>query len=108
MKAGKRRTVLVTGGGGFIGSNLVEALLKRGDDVRVLDDFSTGRRANLAEAQAWAKEGGGRFELIEASICDRTAVARAVSGTDAVLHEAAIASVPRSVADPVRTNEVSV
>ena len=58
---------LVTGGGGFIGSNLVESLLRSGEDVRVLDDFSTGRRENLAGAPGWAAEGGGRFELIEGS-----------------------------------------
>ena len=104
----ERRKILVTGGAGFIGSNLVEALLTRGDDVRVLDDFSTGRRQNLAGAPGWAGAGGGRFELIEGSVCDRSTVTRAVSGVEAVLHQAAIASVPRSVADPIRTNEVSV
>jgi nucleoside-diphosphate-sugar epimerase len=103
-----RRTILVTGGAGFIGSNLVEALLRRGDAVRVLDDFSTGRRENLEEADRWAREGGGRLEVIEGSICDAAAVERAVAGCSGVLHEAAIPSVPRSVKDPLTTNEVGV
>ncbi len=100
--------LLVTGGAGFIGSNLVEALLGRGDAVRVLDDFSTGRRENLAEASGWAKRGGGSFELIEGDIRDLATCRRAVEGVDAVLHQAAIPSVPRSVRDPVATNAVNV
>ena len=59
---------LVTGGAGFIGSNLVEALLRDGHDVRVLDDFSSGRRENLAEAEAWANAGSSRFAMIEGDI----------------------------------------
>jgi nucleoside-diphosphate-sugar epimerase len=102
------KPIVVTGGAGFIGSNLVEALLRRGETVRVLDDFSTGRRENLVEAAAWEKAGGGRLEVIEGSICDGAAVDKAVSGAGAVLHQAAIASVPRSVKDPFRTNAVSV
>jgi nucleoside-diphosphate-sugar epimerase len=102
------KPVVVTGGAGFIGSNLVEALLKQGATVRVLDDFSTGRRENLADAAAWAKLGGGRFELIEGSVCDPEAVGKAIAGSGSVLHQAAIASVPRSVKDPFRTNEVTV
>jgi nucleoside-diphosphate-sugar epimerase len=104
----REKPVVVTGGAGFIGSNLVEALLKRGASVRVLDDFSTGRRENLAESAAWAKQGGGRFELIEGSVCDPDTVGRTLAGAGAVLHQAAIASVPRSVKDPLRTNEVTV
>ncbi|MBP7148396.1 MAG: SDR family oxidoreductase [Acidobacteria bacterium] len=100
--------VLVTGGGGFIGSNLVEALLGRGDDVRVIDNFSTGRRQNLARAESWARAGGGRFELMEADIRDRDAVARAVAGREVVLHQAAIPSVPRSVADPLASHTANV
>ena len=100
--------VLVTGGGGFIGSNLVEALLRRGDDVRVIDNFATGRRENLAEAPAWAEAGGGRFELVEGDIRDEEAVRRAVADRDVVLHQAAIPSVARSVADPLTSHRVNV
>ena len=59
---------LVTGGGGFVGSNLVEALLRSGHDVRALDDFSSGRRSNLSDAEDWAAEGSAQFELIEGDI----------------------------------------
>ncbi len=99
---------LVTGGGGFIGSNLVEAILGRGGSVRALDDFSTGRRENLAEARLWAERGGGSFELLEGDVRDPETCRRAVAGVDAVLHQAAIPSVQRSVRDPVTTNEVNV
>ncbi len=92
--------VVVTGGAGFIGSHLVEALLGRGDQVVVLDDFSTGRRENLEPF-------GDRIELVEGSITDPTACARAMLGADYVLHQAALGSVPRSVADPVTTHEVN-
>jgi nucleoside-diphosphate-sugar epimerase len=99
---------LVTGGGGFIGSNLAEALLRDGQDVRVLDNFSTGRRSNLGEAAGWARAGGARFELVEGDIQDAETCRRAVSGMDYVLHQAAIPSVQRSVKDPVVTNAVNV
>ena len=99
---------LVTGGGGFIGSNLTEALLRAGEDVRVLDNFSTGRRSNLAEAEEWARAGGARFALLEGDIQDAETCRRAMSGADYVLHQAAIPSVQRSVKDPVTTNAVNV
>jgi nucleoside-diphosphate-sugar epimerase len=99
---------LVTGGGGFIGSNLVEALLRAGEDVRVLDDFSTGRRSNLENAAEWARAGGARYELAEGDIRDPETCRRAVSGVDHVLHQAAIPSVQRSVKDPLATNAVNV
>ncbi len=99
---------LVTGGGGFIGSNLTEALLRRGDDVRVLDDFSSGRRENLSGAEAWAREGRARFELLEGDVRDRETCRRALGGIDYVLHQAAIPSVARSVEDPVSTNAVNI
>ncbi len=92
------RTVLVTGAAGFIGSHLVDALVVRGDRVRGLDDLSTGRRENLAQVS-------GDFELHEASLLDRDALARACEGVDVVFHEAALPSVPRSVQDP-RTSHV--
>ena len=99
---------LITGGGGFIGSNLVEALLARGDDVRVLDDFSTGRRVNLEDAPRWARDGRGRFELVEGDIRDLGTCQSAARGRDFILHQAAIPSVQRSVQDPATTNEVNV
>jgi UDP-glucose 4-epimerase len=92
---------LVTGGAGFIGSNLVDALLASGDRVRVLDDLSSGRIENL-------EENLGEIELIEGDVADRAAVARAVDGVDYVLHHAALASVPKSVEDPWRNHRVNV
>jgi nucleoside-diphosphate-sugar epimerase len=94
-----KRTV-VTGGAGFIGSHLVEHLLGQGHDVVVLDDFSTGRRENLAPFT-------DRIAVVEASITDPGACDRALEGADYVFHQAALGSVPRSVADPVRTHEVN-
>ncbi|HEY8925346.1 MAG TPA: NAD-dependent epimerase/dehydratase family protein, partial [Polyangia bacterium] len=91
---------LVTGGAGFIGSSIARVLLRRGDRVRILDDFSTGKRANL-DGMA------GPIELIEASILDEAALARAVDGIDVVFHEAAVASVASSMADPAATHEVN-
>lgn len=92
---------LVTGGGGFIGSNLVAELLRRGHRVRVLDNFSTGRRPNLAPFAA-------DVELVEGDIRSYHIVARAVKGVDHVLHQAALGSIPRSIADPITTNEVGI
>jgi len=99
---------LVTGGAGFIGSNLAEALLRDGEDVRVLDDFSTGRRENLASVEAWRVAGGSGFELIEGDIRDAATCRRAMEGVDFVLHQAAMPSVPRSVQDPLRSNAVNI
>jgi UDP-glucose 4-epimerase len=84
---------LVTGGGGFIGSHLVDALVARGDAVRVLDDFSTGLRSNLAHH-------GSRIEIIDGSITEPPAVAKAVHGVQAVFHLGALASVTRSIENP--------
>jgi nucleoside-diphosphate-sugar epimerase len=91
---------LVTGGAGFIGSNIVDELLRRGQRVRVLDNFSTGREENMAEF-------GSRVELIRGDVRDEDAVDRAVQGADYVLHQAALASVPRSIADPTANNQVN-
>ncbi len=99
---------LVTGGAGFIGSNLVEAILGRGDDVRVVDNFLTGRRSNLASAAEWARSGGGSFELIEGDIRDPETCRTAIQGMGYVLHQAAIPSVQRSVDDPRSSHEVNV
>ena len=87
--------VLVTGGAGFIGSHLVERLLVEGHAVRVLDDFSSGRRENRAFAKPSAA-----LEVIEGDIRDAHSVETAVAGVDGVFHEAALVSVPRSVEDP--------
>jgi UDP-glucose 4-epimerase len=92
-------TVLVTGGAGFIGSNLVRALLARGDDVRVLDNFSTGRRENLS---------GLDIELIEGELRSYERVHAAVRGCELVFHQGALGSVPRSVQDPLTTSAVNV
>ncbi len=89
---------LVTGGAGFIGSNLVEALVGEGASVRVLDDFSTGRRENLDGLL-------GSIELVEGSITSPATCASACEEIDFVLHQAALSSVPRSVADPVASHE---
>jgi nucleoside-diphosphate-sugar epimerase len=102
------RRFLVTGGAGFIGSNLVEALLRAGESVSVLDDFSSGRRENLAHAEEWRAAGGGEFRLIEGDLRDSETCRRAVAGADFVLHKAAIPSVQRSVENPLVTNEVNV
>ena len=96
----RNTTFLVTGGAGFIGSNLVERLLDEGARVRVLDDFSTGRRENLTHLE-------GRFELLEGSITALDTCRAGCEGVDYVLHQAAIPSVARSVADPVRTHDVA-
>jgi UDP-glucose 4-epimerase len=92
---------LVTGGAGFIGSNIVEELLRRGHEVRVFDNFATGRRENLIQFQY-------DIELQEGDLRDEAAVNRAVLGCDFVLHQAALGSVPRSIHDPVTTNEVNI
>jgi UDP-glucose 4-epimerase len=86
-------THLVTGGAGFIGSSIAETLLQKGETVRVIDDFSTGRRQNLERMT-------GKLELVEASIVDPEAVAKAMRGVEVVFHQAAIPSVARSVENP--------
>jgi UDP-N-acetylglucosamine/UDP-N-acetyl-alpha-D-glucosaminouronate 4-epimerase len=92
---------LVTGGAGFIGSNLVEALVERGHTVRVLDNFSTGHRHNLAALQ-------GDIELIEGDLRSYERVHHAVRGCEVVFHHGALPSVPRSVGDPLTTTETNV
>jgi len=102
---GGDRPVLVTGGAGFIGSHLVDALLAEGRRVRVLDDLSTGRRENLAEARA---AGGDALDLLVGDLRDSEACERACRGVDLVYHQAALGSVPRSLADPATTIAVNV
>jgi UDP-glucose 4-epimerase len=92
---------LVTGGAGFIGSHLVDALLERGDEVRVLDNFATGDRRNLVHCAA-------EVQIVEGDLRSFERVAAAVRGVDLVFHQAALPSVPRSVQDPLTTSEVNV
>ena len=101
---------LVTGGAGFIGSHLVEALLKKGQTVRVLDNFATGKRANLEGIIARNRIAAGdpHLTVIEGDIRDPKVCAEAVRGVDYVLHQAALPSVPRSIIDPVGTTAVNV
>jgi nucleoside-diphosphate-sugar epimerase len=92
---------LVTGGAGFIGSNIAETLLAQGHQVRVLDNFSTGRKANIAQFS-------DLIEVIDGDIRDYWTVVKAVKGTDYVLHQAALPSVPRSVGNPLTSNAVNI
>ena len=94
---------LVTGGAGFIGSNLVEAILKLGCEVRVLDNFSTGKRENIVEFLD-----NENFELIEGDIRNLEDCQKACEGVAYVLHQAAWGSVPRSLEFPVLYNEINV
>ena len=93
--------ILVTGGAGFIGHHLVRALLERGDEVVVLDDYSTGYRSRLEPVL-------DRIDMVEGDLRNPDDVARAVRGCEVVLHQGAIPSVARSVADPVTSNAVNV
>lgn len=95
------RKVLVTGGAGFVGSNLVRALLARGDTVRVIDNFATGHRANLTDVV-------DDVEVVEGDLTSYERTHAATKGVDIVFHEAALPSVPRSVQDPLTTNAVNV
>ena len=97
------KTILITGGAGFIGSNLTEYFLAKGYKVVVLDNFATGHRHNLAAVAAHPQ-----FKLIEGDIRNINDCALAVDGVDYVLHQAALGSVPRSIGDPVTTNDVNV
>lgn len=92
---------LVTGGAGFIGSHIATALVDRGDEVVVLDNLSTGRKENLEHL-------GDRVRLVEGDLRDRAAVKDAIAGVEVVFHQAALASVPRSVAAPLDTHEACV
>lgn len=101
---------LVTGGAGFIGSHIVEALLKQGQTVRVLDNFATGKRSNLdaVRAACGVEVSDPRLTVIEGDIRDQRTCADAINGVDYVLHQAALPSVPRSIADPIGTTAVNV
>jgi len=97
------KTILVTGGAGFIGSNLCEALLEKGNKVVCLDNFATGKRENVAHLTA-----DDNFTLIEGDIRKLEDCLKATQGVDYVLHQAALGSVPRSIKDPITSNEVNV
>jgi UDP-glucose 4-epimerase len=92
---------LVTGGAGFIGSHIAEALLKRGDAVRVLDNMSTGREDTI-------RFFGSRIEFVKGDLRDKADLAKAVNGVDVIFHQAALRSVPRSMDDPAASNDVNV
>jgi len=95
--------VLVTGGAGFIGSSICHDLLERGNEVVCLDNFATGKRENISDLK-----GNPKFRLIEGDIRDIDTCHKAVKGIDVVLHQAALGSVPRSIADPATTNAVNI
>jgi nucleoside-diphosphate-sugar epimerase len=92
---------LVTGGAGFIGSNIAEELVKRGYSVKIIDNFLTGKRENISSFL-------DKIELVEGDIRDYDACSRALEGVDFVLHQAALPSVPRSIEDPLLTNEINI
>ncbi len=99
------KTVLITGGAGFIGSNLCETLLNEGYQVKCLDNFSTGKKENIEHL---LRDFPNQFELIEGDIRNLEVCREAVKGVRYVLHQAALGSVPRSINDPVTTNDVNV
>ncbi|BDG02306.1 SDR family oxidoreductase [Anaeromyxobacter oryzae] len=107
MRSSPRRW-LVTGGAGFIGSHLVEALLRNGQEVVVLDDFSTGHAGNLEDVRRLVGPDAGQLAVVTGDIRDASACRRAMDGVDVVLHQAALGSVPRSLERPLATHEVNV
>src|SRR5437879_11680329 len=92
---------VVTGGGGFIGSHIVEELLRRSETVKVIDNFSTGKRENVEPFK-------NRAEIIDTDIAEAKNLARFLKGADYVIHQAAIPSVPKSVLDPVKSHHANV
>lgn len=102
IKGGARVTVyLVTGGSGFIGSHIIEALLNKGEKVKAIDNFSTGNKENL-------KAIINDIELIEGDITDDQVLKQAIKGVDIIFHQAAVPSVPKSIKDPIKSNHVNV
>src|SRR5260370_42381116 len=107
--AGSPRKWLVTGAAGFIGSKLLQVLLELDQHVVGFDNFATGHRANLQEAErSVTPDRWRRFRFIEGDIRDHDACRQACDGVDLVLHQAALGSVPRSIADPITTNSVNI
>ena len=96
---------LITGGAGFIGSNIAEALIKQGHYVRVLDSFFSGKEENLEFAKGLGKD---KFELIRGDIRDKAACDKACHGIDYISHQAALRSVPKSMTDPEAYNDVNI
>lgn len=103
MQQVENKTILVTGGAGFIGSNLCEYLLKYNNKVICLDNFATGKRSNIHELLS-----NPNFKLIEGDIRNLNDCHNAASGVDYILHQAALGSIPRSIKDPITTNDVNV
>jgi UDP-N-acetylglucosamine/UDP-N-acetylgalactosamine 4-epimerase len=99
----RNKRVLITGGAGFIGSNLIESLLKSGNNVTCLDNFSTGKKSNLKDFSS-----DPAFTLIEGDIRNYDDCLKAVKGSEIVFHQAALGSVPRSIKDPVTTTDVNI
>ena len=97
--------ILVTGGAGFIGSNLCEYLIHKGFEVVCLDNFSTGHIRNI---QYLINNHSDAFSLIEGDIRDLNTCIRATTGVDMILHEAALGSIPRSINEPITTNDVNI
>jgi UDP-N-acetylglucosamine 4-epimerase len=102
------RRWLVTGGAGFIGSHLVEELLRLGQEVRVLDNFATGKRANLDDVRRRVGAAAASLELLEGDVADTATCQAAVRDVERVLHQAALGSVPRSLADPLASHRANV
>lgn len=103
LKLNSDKSILVTGGAGFIGSNLCESILENGNKVRCLDNLSTGKKTNIEKLLAYPN-----FEFVEGDITTLETCMQACTGIDFVLHQAALGSVPRSINNPMKTNEVNI
>src|SRR5690349_6766357 len=93
--------ILITGGGGFIGSNIARALLKKNHEIRILDNFATGRKENIKDLRK-------DIQVIEGDLRNPATVEKAVRGCNYILHQGALPSVPRSIENPLETQEVNV